>query len=159
MACSWTWSCEKCVCGVNRTCVKRLNPDYISLSRSSQCTGRRLLYRHEWNRTEREGETGVIYAALEEMIDRVDKGGRVREREADRQHTGSVLKCMQSSELRQDTESMSKTMTQPVGLSEPNECSVVSMTLVHVTRCPDAKTHLHGENGYAWEFFIIDGFQ
>lgn len=81
--------------------MKRLNPDYISLSRSSQCTSRRLLYRHEWNSTER--ERGVIYAALEGVIERVD--GREGERAADSQHTGSVLKFMQSFELQQDTES------------------------------------------------------
>lgn len=45
------------------------------------------MYWHEWKSRER----GVIYAELEEMIERVDKGGREREREADRQQTSSVI--------------------------------------------------------------------
>lgn len=36
---------------------------------------------------EREGERGVIYAELEEMIERVEEGGR----KADRQQTSRVI--------------------------------------------------------------------
>lgn len=64
---------------VNTTCVKGLNPDYISLSRSSRCTSKAFCAVLNGGE-ERERRRGVIYAEVEEMI---EKKGRVSKRQTE----------------------------------------------------------------------------
>lgn len=74
----WTRRCEKFSFNANTTCVKGLNPDYISLSRGSWCTSKGFCANLNGG-AEREQGRGVIYAEVEEMME--GEGGWARGRQ------------------------------------------------------------------------------